>query len=360
MADYQISRQMQRIISLSRRFSIQDITTLSEEQVIELNNLSIPNNWITRKLLAKPTGHVDIKTFIIPVSHGAVTAYHFEPRNNWKDVIGVAPLIVFFHGGGWMMGNMDLYNFFCARLASETQAIVLSVDYRLAPKYKFPTAVEDCYATLEWAAEGARYWKADVDRIFVAGDSAGGNLAAVVSRLARDRKGPALAGQILLYPVTDGRMRTDSYTQYEDSPSLTRKEMAFYIQNYQREPKDILNPSFSPLLANDLSRLPPALVIGAQYDPLRDDGLLYAQALVQADTPARYLEVAHTVHGFINYPKATGALETESAIKQFVDGRPLEAIELITQKELRRNARKELRLARKTNKMYIEASSSED
>lgn len=359
MADYNISRHMQRIISLSRKLSVQDITTLSEEQIAELNNRSIPNNWITRRLLSKPTKYVDTKTFIIPVKNGAVTAYYFEPRHDKNDVMGVIPLMVFFHGGGWMIGNMDLYNILCARLASETQSIILSVDYRLAPKHKFPTAVEDCYAALEWAAQGARYWKADPDRIFLAGDSAGGNLATVVSRLARNRKGPHVAGQILIYPVTDCRMRTDSYTLYEDSPTLTRKEMAFYIQNYQKEPKDILNPDFSPLLSNDLSRLPQALIIGAEYDPLKDDGMLYAQALEAADTPARYLEVKHGVHGFINYPSATGSLETESAMKQFIDGRTLESISLITQKELKKQAREELKLARKTNKMLIEASTEE-
>lgn len=359
MADYILSRHMQRILSLARRLSAHDVTTLTEEQIAELNNRSIPKNWMTRRLLSRPMKYVDTKTFIIPVKDGAVTAYYFEPRHDKNDVIGVIPLIVFYHGGGWMIGNMELYNILCSRLASETHSIILSVDYRLAPRHKFPTAVEDCYAALEWAAQGARYWKADPDRIFLAGDSAGGNLATVVSRLARDRKGPHIAGQMLLYPVTDGRMRTDSYIEHEDSPTLTKKEIAFYIQNYQKEPKDILNPDFSPLLSTDLSRLPPALIIGAEYDPLKDDGRLYAQALEAADSPARYLEVKQTVHGFIIYPSATGSLETESAMKQFIDGRTLESISLTTQKELKRQAREELKQARRTNKNLIEASIGE-
>ncbi len=352
MATYDISRKLKRIIKLSKRITTRDITGLTEERIDEINNISIPNNWVTRRLLRKPAKNIDSKTFIIPVTEGVITGYFFEKRGS-KALSGLSPLIIFYHGGGWTWGNMDLYNFFCARLADLTQASVLSVDYRLAPRYKFPTAVEDCYDTLLWAANGARYWKTDPDRIFLIGDSAGGNLAAVVSRLSRDRKGPPIAGQILLYPVTDGRMRTDSYAQYKDCPTLTDKDMTFFIQNYQREPKDILNPNFSPLLAKDHSRLPPTLIIAAEYDPLHDDAMLYADALASADTPVKYLEVKKTVHGFINYPVATGAEETECAIQQFVGGRPVEQVILTTPKQLEKQNKRELKLAHKTNKNLI-------
>jgi acetyl esterase len=152
-------------------------------------------------------------------------------------------------------------------------------------------------------------------------------------------------------------MRTNSYEKHKDAPSLTDKQMAFFINNYQREPKDILNPNFSPLLAKDHSRLPETLIIGAEYDPLHDDGMLYADALASADTPVKYLEVKKTIHGFINYPKATGTEETESAIIQFISGRPVAQVALISRKEWAKAQKKELKKIKKQSKHYIDAGS---
>lgn len=359
MADYDLSPKMKRLVTLIGKLSVADPEGLTPKRIEEINDISIPNNALIRKLLGKSAKNIDTKTFIIPVTEGMITGYFFEKQGS-RDISDLTPLIIFYHGGGWIWGNMDLYNFFCAHIADITGASVLSVDYRLAPKYKFPTAVEDCYDTLLWAAAGCRYWKTDPDRIYLMGDSAGGNLAAVVSRLARDRKGPAIAGQVLLYPVTDGRMRTASYEMYKDSPTLTDKHMTFFINSYQKEPKDILNPSFSPLLSKDHSRLPQTLIIGAEYDPLRDDGKLYADALASADTPVKYLEVKKTVHGFINYPKATGTEETESAIIQFIGGRPVEQVALISRKEWATAIRKEQKQIKQQNKLYIPAESTKN
>ncbi len=347
-----ISKKLLRIIQLSKKIAGNtDGSDFTENQIYERNNTSIPNNWLTRKLLKKPARKVETSTFIIPVEDGMVTGYFFQRKGNeGQQLTNLRPLILFFHGGGWVWGNMDLYSFLCARIASITNAAVLSVDYRLAPQHKFPTAVEDCYNTLLWAAQGARYWKVDPERIFVMGDSAGGNLAAVVSRLARDRKGPKLAGQILIYPVTDGRLRTPSFSLYKDSPSLTAKEMNFYVKSYQREPKDILNPNFSPLLSKDHSRLPPTLIITAEFDPLLDDGRLYAEALKSADTPVKYLECKKTVHGFMIFPAAEGTEETESAIIQFVHGRPINQVELLTTKDLKKRTVQELKIAKKSDR----------
>lgn len=356
-----ISKKLRRIIQLSKRLAgNSDGSDLTEIQINERNKASIPNNWLTRRLLKKPASKVESSTFIIPVEEGMVTGYFFQRRGHEsRQLTNLRPLIIFYHGGGWVWGNMDLYSFLCARLASITNAAVLSVDYRLAPQHKFPVAVEDCYNTLLWAAQGARYWKVDPERIYVMGDSAGGNLAAVVSRLSRDRKGPAIAGQILIYPVTDGRLRTASFALYKDSPSLTAKEMNFYVKSYQREPKDILSPSFSPLLSKDHSRLPPTLIITAEFDPLLDDGRLYAEALKSADTPVKYLECKNTVHGFMVFPAAEGTEETESAIIQFVNGRPIEQIELLTTNQLRKRNAQELKIARKTNRSIIEVGVEE-
>jgi len=355
MVDYDLSPKMKRLVSIISKLTLTDPEGLTPKRIEEINDISIPNNLLIRKLLGKSARNIDTKTFIIPVTDGMVTGYFFEKQGS-RDISDLTPLIVFYHGGGWIWGNMDLYNFFCAHLADITGASVLSVDYRLAPKNKFPTAVEDCYDTLLWAAAGCRYWKTDPDRIYLVGDSAGGNLAAVVSRLARDRKGPSIAGQVLLYPVTDGRMRTASYEKYKDSPTLSDKQMAFFINSYQREPKDILNPNFSPLLGKDHSRLPQTLIIGAEYDPLHDDGMLYADALSSADTPVKYLEVKKTIHGFINYPKATGTEETECAIMQFIGGRPVEQVALISRKAWAQATKKELKQIKQKSKHYIEAS----
>jgi acetyl esterase len=354
MADYDLSPKMKRLVALINKIAFTDPEGLTPKRIEEINNISIPNNLVIRKLLGRSARNIATKTFIIPVTDGMITGYFFEKQRS-RGISDLTPLIIFYHGGGWIWGNMDLYNFFCAHLSDITGAAVLSVDYRLAPKYKFPTAVEDCYDTLLWASAGCRYWKTDPDRIYLVGDSAGGNLAASVSRLARDRKGPAIAGQVLLYPVTDGRMRTNSYEKYKDSPTLTDKQMAFFINSYQREPKDIFNPLFSPLLSKDHSRLPQTLIIGAEYDPLHDDGMLYADALSSADTPVKYLEVKKTVHGFINYPKATGTEETESAIIQFIGGRPVEQVALISRREWAKAQKKELRKIKKQSKHFMDA-----
>ncbi|MDC7245364.1 MAG: alpha/beta hydrolase [Sphaerochaetaceae bacterium] len=350
-----LSRRHKAVLKLSQKlFPAEDVTTLSEEQISQINKKPITGHSLRSRLFKRTDKTVEHDTFIIPVENGALTGYFFKPRKTSRSQISsLKPLIIFYHGGGWVFGNMNIYRLVCSRLASLTNAAVLAVDYRLAPGHKFPTAVEDCYEAFLWASHGVRYWKIDPERIYVMGDSAGGNLAAVVTRLARDRKGPPIAGQILVYPVTDGRMKTSSYDEYRDSPTLTQKEMQFYIKSYQREPKDILNPQFSPLLSKDHSRLPPALIIAAGWDPLKDDARLYGEALRSADTPVKYLECEQALHGYFLYPEAPGCDESESAIMQFISGRSLDSVALITKKEMERHIRDERRKLRKVNKNYV-------
>ncbi|MFA6845322.1 MAG: alpha/beta hydrolase [Sphaerochaetaceae bacterium] len=348
---YELTSHMRSLINIINKETSFNPNTITQEKIEKLND-SVSASSAFKHALGKYPSNIESETFIIPVIDGAITGYYFRKRGI-REMSDVTPLIIFFHGGGWMFGNMNLYNNLCARLSDCTHAPVLSVDYRLAPKYKFPTAVEDCYSTLVWAAAGCRYWKIDPDRIYVIGDCAGANLAAVVSRLARDRKGPTIAGQVLICPITDGRMRTASYEKFKDSPTLTDKQVAFYINQYAREPKDILNPNFSPLLGLDQSRLPETLIICAEYDPLRDDGSLYAQELIQADTKATFLEVKNTVHGFIRYYKATGTDESFCAISQFVSGRPVDQVTLITHREYEKALRREMSNLKRKNKHLI-------
>jgi acetyl esterase len=348
MSDKKLNKLIKVIKS---NINIKDLKNLSQQKIDQLNDESLPNSFWVRRALKKHTKNISKKTFIIPVEGGAVTGYLFEKENN-ADHGGLTPLIIFIHGGGWIWGNMELYSYYCSRITEVTNVRVLSVDYRLAPRNKFPTALEDCYSTLKWAYNGARYWRVDPDSIFLMGDSAGGNLCAGVSRLARDKKGPPIAGQILLYPITDARMRTDSYEKYATTPTITKTEISFYIEQYQAEPKDLLNPMFSPLLAKDHSRLPKTLILSAEIDPLRDDSMLYADALASADTPVNYLEIKEAHHGFINYPSAKGNEEAECAVSQFVNGKNLSKIKLTTEKKMKKDLKIERKLAKKKKSSF--------
>lgn len=208
-------------------------------------------------------------------------------------------VIVYFHGGGWVVGDIDLqYDHVGRRLANAAQATVVMVNYRKAPEYPFPTAIEDSWAALTWTAEHADELAPQGAPLLVAGDSAGGNIAAVMARWARDRGGPAVDFQALIYPVTDCDLDRPSYLAPQNQLMLTRDTMAWFWDHYLPDERARTHPDASPLRAAGLAGLPPALVYVAEYDPLHDEGVAYAHALRDAGVPVAIEEAAGQMHAF--------------------------------------------------------------
>ena len=218
------------------------------------------------------------------------------------------PIVVFFHGGGWVVGTLDTYDPLCRALAAATPAVVVSVGYRLAPEHRWPAAAEDAYAATLWASRNAAALGGAQHRLAVAGDSAGGNLAAVVALGARDRGGPAIAFQLLVYPCLDVAGDTDSWREHADGFYLTAAGMRWYWDHYLGG-ADGTAPDASPLRAAFVGGLPPALVIGAEHDILRDEGEAYAARLREAGVDARAIRVPGLVHGFFRWRAVTGAAD---------------------------------------------------
>nr|AIT69729.1 lipase/esterase AS-Trib20-ORF2 [uncultured bacterium] len=210
---------------------------------------------------------------------------------------GRKPVVVFFHGGGWVIGSLDSHDATCRAVCNAAGAVVVSVDYRMAPEHKFPAAPDDCFAVTKWVAENAASIGADGARIAVAGDSAGGNLAAAVTLMARERGGPEIGFQALIYPVTDYSFGTPSYAENGEGYMLTKGAMEWFWGHYASV-ADAANPLASPLREKDLSGLPRALVITAGYDPLRDEGETYAKRLADAGVPVASTRYDGMIHGF--------------------------------------------------------------
>ena len=210
------------------------------------------------------------------------------------------PGLVFYHGGGWVLGDIHVMDAPCHRLAKYSGATVVSVGYRLAPEHRFPIPLEDCYTALKYVHDNAVTLGIDRDRLAVGGDSAGGNLAAAVAMLARARRGPKLRYQMLAYPVTSSARDTRSYREFAEGYELTRSAMDWFWSLYLARPADGDNPLASPLKAKpaDLKGLPPALVMTAEYDVLRDEGEAYAAALAAAGVPTERVRVPGLIHGF--------------------------------------------------------------
>ena len=219
------------------------------------------------------------------------------------------PLIVFFHGGGFVLCDLDTHDALCRSLANATGCAVAAVDYRLAPETPFPGPVEDCYAALVALAARADELGVDATRLSVCGDSAGGNLATVVARLAQERGGPRLRHQALLCPVTDAACDSASMTSLAGGYFLSRDMMRWFWNCYLPAPDDVRNPLASPLRAEDLSGLPPATIVTAEFDPARDEAETYADRLRDAGVPVVARRYLGMIHGFMSMPLVTPLAE---------------------------------------------------
>lgn len=250
--------------------------------------------------LDRPGGLASIRDATAPGPAGPVPVRVYTPR-----VEPPLPGLVWFHGGGWVLGDLETHDALCRHLALACAAVVVSVDYRLAPEHPFPAAVDDATAATRWVAANAAALDVDPHRLAVGGDSAGGNLATVVCRRARDTGHPALRWQLLVYPITDCDFDTASYTENATGYGLTRAGMQWFWHHYVPGSDERLHPDASPLRAADLTRLPPAYVITAEYDPLRDEGEAYARRLIEAGVSTRLERFPGMIHGFV---RRTGQL----------------------------------------------------
>jgi acetyl esterase len=238
----------------------------------------------------------------IPSPSGSIPARIYTPLK-LCNANGLAPGLVFFHGGGWVIGDLDTHDVVCRKLADEGELIVISVDYRLAPEHKFPAAIDDAIAATTWIAGHAQELGIDAVRLLVGGDSAGGNLAAVVALSARDGDGPAISGQVLIYPATDFAMTHASHREPETSILLTHSVIRWFRDHYLNGISDIGDWRASPARATSFAGLPPAYVLTAGADPLRDEGDEYARRLKEAGVAVTWRTFPGQFHGFFTMGK---------------------------------------------------------
>lgn len=277
-----------------------DVPHLTPGQLERRRRRPVPHAGLAGRLFGRLARGVAVTERPVPTRAGSVTARVHRPVHATTDL----PVVVEFHGGGWVLGNPTVSDWRCSSVAAGAQAVVVSVDYRKAPQHPHPAAVEDCLDAVLWVAEAAGAIGGRGDRIAVMGDSAGGNLAAVVARLLRDAGGPSLRHQVLAYPSTDATLSTRSVEEKRDAPVLPRSHIETYLAHYLSGGSDPRDPTVSPLLADDLRGLPEALVLVAEHDPLVDEGRAYARRLADAGVPTRLTEYVGMVHGFLSFPGA--------------------------------------------------------
>ena len=244
-----------------------------------------------------PQDVAEVRDLSCPGPHGEIRLRAYCPLGAKGDEL--LPVLVYFHGGGWLLGDLDSHDVACRHYANAARCRVVSVDYRMAPEFKFPAAVDDSAAATGWVIAQSDALGIDRKRVAVGGDSAGGNLAAVMAIMARDGDLPPLAFQLLVYPATDMGMTYESYQRVTDGVPLTSKTMDWFIDHYLHGPNDRKDWRASPLRAAELSGVAPALVLTASYDPLCDEGVAYAERLEREGVRVMHLHFSDQLHGFV-------------------------------------------------------------
>lgn len=288
-----------RVRLIGRALRRISVTGKSEEQILADQQRTIRHNPVLDWVLGGLAAGVDVTDDTAAGAEGRIPVRIYRPHG----ADGLLPLIILIHGGGWTSGNLTTYDWLGSSISKGAGAVVVSLDYRLAPGHRWPAAAEDCYAALVDVAARAAQWRADGGRIAVVGDSAGGNLAAVLTLMARDRSGPAIAFQCLIYPATDLTLGSASLEENADAPVLTKSDVLAFRRHYVPGDGDRSHPYASPLLAADHRGLPPALIQVAEHDPIRDDGLRYAEALRAGGVPVRTTTYVGMPHGYLAFPR---------------------------------------------------------
>lgn len=297
--------QIEKVLEAMARLDLKPIeamTPVEARQQMEVMAAS-------RKAETLPIARVENRT--IPGLAGQIPV-----RVYWPNAAGMRPAIVYYHGGGHVIGSLDSHDLVARNLCGGAEAVVVSVDYRMGPEHRFPAAVEDSFAALVWAHANAASLGADPDRLGVHGDSAGANLAAVVALLARDNGSPQMRLQSLVYPVTDFRMETESYKTYATGCGiLTAGAMHWFRDHYLRTMDDATDWRASPVLAPNVAGIAPAIVIAAECDVLHDEGLAYAERLKAAGVPVEYSRYAGMIHAFFGMmPAVDDALNAQRQV----------------------------------------------
>lgn len=283
-----LDSQANEILKEGAASGLPPVYTLSVEKARERMHNAFINKGIKEAIEV-------VKDFTIPCPGYSIGARVYSPTPSKRQ-----PCLLFFHGGGWTLNDLDTHDNLCRSLAKKVEVVVVSVDYRLSPEYKYPAAIEDAYTALSWIYFNAELLNIDTNKIAVGGDSSGGTQAAVLCHLTRDRQGPKIAFQWMVYPVTDYYLPgTKSYIEFERGYSMNKDFMVWFWNNYLPNNIDVNDPYISPLRATNFKNLPPAFIMTANYDPLRDEGEEYGKKLQEAGINAKVKRYEDQMHGFI-------------------------------------------------------------
>ncbi|WP_185806881.1 alpha/beta hydrolase [Bacillus salinus] len=275
------------------------LRTMAEADLPAIDTLP-PN--VAREVFLKSFSSFDVEVPIFKVEDIEIAGYQddIKIRVYTPDLEKNVPCLIYFHGGGWVIGNIDSHDALCRVIANESHCVVVSVDYSLAPENRFPVGLEDCYRAVEWIYSHAENLHINRNKLIVGGDSAGGNLTAAVLQLLRDRWSTHMVcGQVLIYPAVASSV-TDSHRLFAEGYFLTLSEMKWFRDHYIRSESDLQNPLVAPLLQDDVSYLPPTYILTAEYDPLRDEGKAYAEKLKKAGVLVSSKQYEGMIHGFVS------------------------------------------------------------